>query len=150
MMRIALKYGLLIALGAIAWVVITHVLIRDPRSMLHSLGAVIVFNVLQFAGIYLGISAKRRQGGRRLTFKESLKTGVAVSFVYALATSLFFVAALLVIGSQMLAAEGSSTEPIAQTAAKAFAGMFFLPLIFGLVYSTIISFAVARRLSDYE
>ena len=147
-MRIGVKYGLLIALGAIAWVVITHVLVHDPRSMLHSLGAVIVFNVLQFAGIYLGISAKRREGGRRLTFKESLKTGVAISFVYAVAISSFFVGALFIVGSKMLAAEGSPTEPIAQTAAKAFAGMFFLTLVFGLIYSTIISFAVARRLSD--
>lgn len=147
-MRIEVKYGLLIALGAIGWVVITHVLVRDPRSMLHSLGAVIVFNVLQFAGIYLGISAKRREGGRRLTFKESLKTGVAISFVYAVAISSFFVGALFIVGSKMLAAEGSPTEPIAQTAAKAFAGMFFLTLVFGLIYSTIISFAIARRLSD--
>ncbi|HEY6121398.1 MAG TPA: hypothetical protein VIV66_15675, partial [Pyrinomonadaceae bacterium] len=142
-MRIEVKYGLLIALGAIGWVVITHVLVRDPRSMLHSLGAVIVFNVLQFAGIYLGISAKRREGGRRLTFKESLKTGVAISFVYAVAISSFFVGALFIVGSKMLAAEGSPTEPIAQTAAKAFAGMFFLTLVFGLIYSTIISFAIA-------
>lgn len=149
-MRIALKYGLLIALGAIAWVVITHVLVRDPRSMLLGLGAVIVFNVLQFVGIYLGISAKSRKDGHKLTFKESLKTGVTISFIYALAMALFFAGALLIIGSKMMAAEASSTEPIAQTAAKAFAGMFFLPLIFGLVYSTIISFAVARRFSQGE
>ena len=147
-MKLALKYGLLIALGAIAWVVISHVLVRDPRSMLHSLGAVIVFNVLQFVGIYFGISAKSREAGARLTFKESLKTGVAISFFYALTMAVFFVGALLIVGSRMMAAESSSTEPIAQTAAKAFAGMFFGPLVFGLLYSTVISFVVAKRFSE--
>jgi hypothetical protein len=147
-MRIILKYGLLIALGAIAWVVVTHLLVRDPRSILHTLGAVVVFNVLQFAGIYLGMSARKREAGKKLHFKEALKTGVLISLVYAFLTSLFFAAALLIVGSKMMAAEGAPNEPIAQVAAKAFAGMFFLPLIFGLVYSTIISFAVAKRFSE--
>ena len=147
-MRIGLKYGLLIALGAIAWVVITHYLVRDPQSILHTLGAVVVFNVLQFAGIYLGMSARRREAGKKLYFKEGLKTGVLISLVYAFLMSLFFAAGLLIIGSKMMAAEGGPNEPITQVAAKAFAGMFFLPVIFGLVYSTIISFAVAKRFSE--
>ena len=42
----------------------------------------IFFNVLQFAMIYLGIKALEREKGDDLRFKEGLKTGVGISFVY--------------------------------------------------------------------
>lgn len=147
-MKIAIKYGLLIALGAILWVMLTHYLVSDPASNVHTLGAAVFFNVLQFAGIYAGVNSKARETGGRLGFKEALKTGVSISFVFALVTCLFFLAGLAFMGSKMLAAEGGPAEPIAQVAAKAFAGMFFGTLILGLVYSTIISFFVAKRLSS--
>ena len=38
-MKIPIKYGLLITLGVMAWVLITHSLITNPRSLVHSLGA---------------------------------------------------------------------------------------------------------------
>ena len=43
-MKIPLKYGLLITLGLILWVVIAHTLVPNPNSQVHQLGATIFFN----------------------------------------------------------------------------------------------------------
>jgi hypothetical protein len=147
-MKIAVKYGVLIALGAIAWVVVAHMIVPNPSSSIHTLGAAVFFNFLQFAGIFLGINEKAKEAGSKLSFKEALKTGVSISFVFALVTCLFFALTLFFIGSRMLAAEAAPAEPMAQVVAKAFAGMFLGPMILGLIYSTIISFFVAKRRSE--
>ena len=75
-MKIALKYGLLITLGVIAWVVVTHLLVPDPRSPVHNLGAGVFFNLLEIAGIYLAINTTRNESGGQLSFKSGVKTGV--------------------------------------------------------------------------
>ncbi|MGH9880763.1 MAG: DUF4199 family protein, partial [Pyrinomonadaceae bacterium] len=89
-MKIALKYGLLITVGVIAWVVIAHLLVPDPTSGVHSLGAGVFFNLLEITGIYLGINARQVESAGVLSFKRGLKTGVAIAFVYAVSASLFF------------------------------------------------------------
>ena len=145
-MRIALKYGILITVGVMAWVVIAHLLVPDPTSKVHSVGAGVFFNLLEIAGIYLGISAKGRERGAQQTFKECLKTGVAIAFVYALTASLFFLILLLFLGPKLMAGEpGAQTQPLWQVAAAAFAGLFLGSVLFGLIYSTVISFFLARR-----
>jgi FtsH-binding integral membrane protein len=145
-MKIALKYGLLVTLGVIAWVVVAHLLVPDPTSKVHSVGAGIFFNLLEIAGIYLGISAKGRERGGKATFKECVKTGVAIAFVYALSASLFFLIQLLFLGPQVLAGEpGAQRQPLWQVAAAAFTGLFVGSLLFGLVYATVISFFLANR-----
>src|SRR6266850_5168324 len=144
-MKIALKYGLLITLGIMAWVVFAHLLVPDPTSKVF--GAGIFSNLMEICGIFLGISAKGRESGGRPTFKDGLKTGVSIAFVYALSTALFFLVALVLIGSRLMAAEpGAQTRPLWQTAAAAFAGLFTGALLFGLVYSTVISFFLAKKL----
>lgn len=146
-MKIAIKYGLLITLGTVAWVVVTHLLVPDPTSKVHSFGAGIFFNLMEICGIFLGINAKGRESGGRPTFKDGLKTGVSIAFVYALSAALFFLVALVLIGSRLMAAEpGAQTRPLWQTAAAAFAGLFTSALLFGLVYSTVISFFLAKKL----
>ena len=147
-MRIALKYGLLISLGAIAWVVVTHLLISDPGSSVHSLGAAIFFNILHIAGIYLAITALKNESGGEIAFKAGVKIGVATAFVYALSLCLFFLVGIFVVGPKLLASEpGAQTLPLWQIALKAFAGLFLISLILGLIYSTLISFFLAKRLS---
>jgi len=149
-MKIALKYGLMIAVVTMAWVLIAHKLISDPASIVHQLGTPIIFNVVQFAMIYLGIKALERANGDRPTFKEGLKTGVAISFVYGLTLSLFFVGVLAVVGTKFMAVEpgaGSGRVTTSQIA-KAFVGLLLLTLVFGLIYSTVISFFLAKRASD--
>src|SRR5215207_1724422 len=138
-MKIALKYGLLIAVGAMAWVLIADLTVPNSQSLVHTLGTPIVFNVLQFVMIYLGLKAREREKDERQTFKEGLKTGVSISFVYALAASLFF-AVLLAVGTKWVELEpGVAGAPTSRVAAQAFAALFFGAMLFGLVYSTLIS-----------
>ena len=148
-MKIPVKFGLLITLGVAAWVVIAHSLITNPQSLVHTLGGPIFFNVLQFVMIFLGLQAREREKADKLTFKEGLKTGLAISFVYALTISLFFAGVLAVVGTKWLASEpGIAGMPASRVAAQAFIGLFLGSLLFGLIYSTVISFFLAKRFSD--
>ena len=148
-MRIPIQYGLLTALGFIIWVVLAHLLVTNPQSAVHIPGTPIFSNVLHFVMIFLGIKALERERGSRLPFKEALKTGVAIAFVYALTTSLFFVCVVLFAGDKWLAVEpGAANTPTRVLLVQAFAGLFLGTLIFGLIYSTVISFFVAKRRSE--
>jgi hypothetical protein len=145
-MKIALKYGLLITLGGIAWVVIAHLLVPNPRSPVHSLGAGIFFNILHVTGIYLAITTLKRNSGGAVEFKAGMKTGMATAFVYALSFCLFFVIAIFAFGAKLMASEpGAETMPLWQVALGAFLGLFLGSLVFGLVYSALISFFLAKR-----
>ena len=149
-MKIPLKYGLIIAAGLIAWVLIARSVVTNPASLVHSLGGPIFFNILHFVMIYLGLKELERQKGDRPTFKEGLKTGVAISFVYALAASLFFVGVLAVIGTKWLESETGAAPgaPMSLVAIQAFAGLFLGGMVLGLIYSTLISFFLAKRQSE--
>ena len=148
-MKIPLKYGLLITMGVMAWILIARSTVSNPQSLVHTLGAPVFFNVLQFVMIYLGLKAVEREKNEKPTFKEGLKTGVAISFIYALTASLFFAGVLAVIGTKWLASEPGVTElPTSRVAAQAFAALFFGAMLFGLVYSTVISFFLAKRQSE--
>ena len=145
-MRVALKFGLLITLGVIAWVVVAHLLVPDPRSPVHNLGAGIFFNLLEIAGIYLAINTARNESGNQLSFKDGVKTGMATAFVYAVTSCLFFLVAILTVGPKLMASEpGAESLPVWQVALGAFVGLGGFALIFGLVYSTLISFFLAKR-----
>lgn len=148
-MKIPLKYGLLIAAGLIAWVLVARSVVTNPASLVHSLGGPIFFNLLHFVMIYLGLKELERKKGDKPTFKEGLKTGVAISFVYALTASLFFVAVIMVIGTRWLEGEpGAAGKPMSIVAVQAFAGLFLGGMILGLIYSTLISFFLAKRRSE--
>jgi len=147
-MKIALRYGLMITAGVIAWTLITHALISDPRSAIHTLGAPTFFNLLQFASLFLGIKALEREQGDKPTFKDGVKQGVLISVVYAVTASLYFAITLMVMGTKWIAAEATSpNEPMSKVALKAFAGLTLMTIILGLIYSTLISFVLAKRLS---
>jgi hypothetical protein len=147
-MKTLMKYGLMITAGAIVWVLVAHYTITNPNSIVHQLGTPIVFNVLQFIMIYLGIKAVERQKGERLTFKEGIQTGFGISFIYAVTLSIFFAIVLAVIGTKWMAVEpGAGNAPTSQIAG-AFLGLFLFALVFGLIYSTVISFFIARRATD--
>jgi hypothetical protein len=145
-LRIALKYGLLITLGVIAWVVVAHLLVPDPHSPVHSIGDLLVFNLLEIVGIFLAINTKKSVTGNQLLFKDGIKTGIATAFVYAVTTCLFFLVAILTVGPKLMASEpGAESLPVWQVALGAFVGLGGFALIFGLVYSTLISFFLAKR-----
>jgi hypothetical protein len=147
-MKIALRYGLIITAGLIAWTLIAHAVVPNPQSAIHNLGAFSFFNLLHFAGIYLGIKALEREQSQKPTFKDGLKQGVSISVVYAVTAALFFAVTLLVIGTKWMAAETMGPEPIWVTGLKAFAGITLITIFFGLIYSALISFFLARRLSS--
>jgi hypothetical protein len=148
-MKIPLKYGLLITLGVIAWVLITRSLVTNPQSIIHTLGGPVFFNVLQFAMIYLGLKALEHERGDRQYFKEGLKTGVGISFVYGLTASIFFVVILVIVGTKWLASEpGAANAPLSRIVAGAFLGLFLGAMLFGLIYSTVLSFFLAKRRSE--
>jgi len=148
-MKIPLKYGLLITLGVIPWVLITRSLITYPQSIVHTLGTPIFFNVVQFVMIYLGLKALEHEKGDRPYFKEGLKTGVAISLVYGLTTSIFFVVVLVIVGTKWLASEpGAANAPLSRVILAAFLGLFLGALLFGLIYSTVVSFFLAKRRSE--
>jgi hypothetical protein len=145
-LRIPVKYGLLITLGAIAWVVIAHLLVSDPRSPVHSLGAGVFFNILHIAGIYLAITTLKNETGDQFTFKAGLKTGTATALVFAITFCLFMAVAIMVVGAKLMASEpGAESLPLWQVALGAFIGMGLGTIIFGMIYSTIISFILAKR-----
>lgn len=147
-MKIALKYGLAITAVLIAWIVIVRILMGvGPDSRANMIGP-IIFNLAAVVAIFLGIIRRKNEAGGELSFKESLKTGMAITFVYAASSCLFFMIQYLVAGPGLLMNEpGASDRPLWQTAAIAYTGLFFGTLIFGLIYSTVISFFLAKRRS---
>lgn len=148
-MKIPLKYGLTITAAIAVWTIVAHLLIKNPDSQVHSIGAVLFFNLMQFGGIYFGIRARERELGEKPAFKDALKTGVSISFVYAAFSALFFLCVILFAGTSFM-----RSEPRAQVLPKsllliqAFTGLFLGSMLFGLVYSTLISFALAKRRSE--
>lgn len=150
-MKIALKYGLLITAGVVAWVIVAHWLVPNPQSKVHSLGAGVFFNLLEIVAIYLGISERKRTAGGSLKFKEALKSGVSIAFVYGISACLFFLIELLIIGPRLMQGEVSaSNRPLWQVVLGAFAGLLLGAVVFGLIYSTIISFVLASRIKAGE
>lgn len=150
-MKLALKYGLLITVCFVAWVVIAHKLVPNPQSLVHSAGSATFVNIVEILGIFLGIRERRRQMSDHLSFKDGLKTGVGIAFVYGLSACLFFAVQFLLPGSNFLAAEaGARNQSPGQAALGAFIGLFFGALLMGLLYSTIISFVFAARQRSSE
>ena len=143
-MQIALKYGLLITLVIVFWVVVTHFVFPLPPQSSLNLLAPVLFNLAAIVALYLGIKSRKAAG--EMTFKEGLKTGLSISLVYAISASLFFLLLLLMVGPSIMAAEPQAANySMWQLALRAFSSMFFGSLILGLVYSTIISFFLAKR-----
>jgi hypothetical protein len=111
------------------------------------LGAGVFFNLLEVAGIYLGIKAKGKEAGGALTFKDGLKTGVSIAFVYAVTVSLFFVGVIAFLGTKLMHVDPSmTTQPMSRIVLGAFVGLFVFAVFFGLFYSAVISFLLAKRL----
>jgi hypothetical protein len=145
-MKIALKYGLLITLVVVAWVVIVRfVMDAGAESQLNS-AAPVLFNLTAFLSIYFGIKQRKLQMGDRFTFKEGMQIGSGISLVYAVSSCLFFVIEYLVAGPKLLMTEaGLQTRPLWQVALMAYAGLFFGALIFGIMYSAVSAFFLVRH-----
>ncbi|HSS21838.1 MAG TPA: DUF4199 family protein [Pyrinomonadaceae bacterium] len=148
-MKIALKYGLPVTVVFAVWIIVVRLIIgAGPDSKASMLGG-IVYNVVAICAIFLGIIRRKAEAGGQLSFKDGVKTGVGIACVYAIGTCLFFFIEFLVAGPKLLLADaGPTNRPLWQIAAMMYAGLFIGSLIFGLIYSTLISFFLAKRRSE--
>ena len=144
-MKIALKYGLLITLVVVLWIVIVRLWLGMGAGPQGQIISGVLFNAAAILAIFLGMRERKRQLGGALRFKEGIKTGMAISLVYAISACLFFMIEYLVAGPKLLLSEaGPQNSSLWQVAAMAYAGLFLGSLIFGLIYSTLIAFFLAR------
>lgn len=147
-MKIPIKYGLSITAAVVMWIIIVRFLLGvGPDSKANVIGP-ILFNVAAIVAIFLGTIRRKNEADGELSFKDGLKTGVGISLVYAASSCLFFLLEYLVAGPKLLLSQaGPQDRPLWQIAAFAYTGLFFGSLFFGLIYSTIISFFLAKRQS---
>ena len=146
-MKIAIKYGLMITAVVIVWVVMIRFLLDVPPDSKAHLIAPLLFNLTAIVAILQGMRARKEELAGDLRFKEGIKTGMAISLVYAISACLFFVFEFLVSGPKLLMSEaGAQDGPMWKVAAYHYRGLFIGSLVFGMIYSTIIAFFVARRL----
>ncbi len=109
----------------------------------------ILFHLAAVTCIFLGIVRKKNEAGGELSFKNSVKTGLGISLVYAATSCLFFVILYFVMGPTFSSIEPmAQNRPLWQVAVIAYTGLFFGSLIFGLIYSTVISMFLAKRRSQ--
>jgi hypothetical protein len=145
-MKIALKYGLVITVVVVLWIVIVRLWLGRGGGPQGQIISGLLFNAAAVLAIFLGMRERKNELGGALRFKEGIKTGTAISLVYAISACLFFMIEYLVAGPKLLLSEaGPLNGPLWQVAAIAYAGLFFGSLIFGLIYSTLIAFFLARR-----
>jgi len=144
-MKIALKYGLIITAVVILWVVVARFVLDVGADSKANLIAPVLFNVAEFVSIFVGIRERKRELGKAFTFKRGVKMGTAIAFVYATSACLFFVVEYFIAGPKLLMSEAAQGQLLWQVAAKAFAGLFFLSVIFGIIYSTLSAFVLARE-----
>ena len=146
-MKIALKYGLLITFVVVLWIVIVRLWLGRGGGAQGQIISGLLFNATAIFAILLGMRERKKALGGAMRFKEGVKTGMAISLVYAISSCLFFMIEYLIAGPKLLMSEaGPQTTALWQVVVVAYAGLFFGSLIFGLIYSTLIAFFLARRL----
>lgn len=146
-MKIALKYGLLITVVVVLWIVIVRLWLGLGGGPQGQIISGVLFNAAAILAIFLGMKERKKALGGALAFKEGIKTGMGISLVYAISACLFFMIEYSVAGPKLLLSEaGPTTGELWQVAVMAYAGLFLGSLLFGLIYSTLIAFFLARRL----
>ncbi len=146
-MKVVVIYGLLITICIMAWILAAHAMVPDPNSSVHKLGAAVFFNLVEVAGIFLGIRAQQRANGGEITFKQGVNTGLGIALVYGITACIFFGVEIFAVGAKLMASEpGTPAPPVI----GAFIGLFLSAVVLGLIYSAIISFVLAKRKSQDE
>ncbi len=142
-MRIAIKYGAIIAVGVAIWVLADHYLVHISRSRVAFLTP-LFFNLLQLVILFIGIRVRRQQNKGKLALGQGISSGLAISVAYGVFACIFFLAFYLIVGSKMLENEstGGNNQPERNLLLGAFAGLLFTAVVGGLLYSTVISFAI--------
>ena len=142
-MKIALKYGIAVALVVAAWVALKHFVLHlegTPAQIVD----VVVFNVAAIVGLMLGIKEKRAANGGSLTFGDGWKTGISIAITYAVLISLYFLVLLMIIGPKLMQQEGETSY------LKAFVGSAVGVALFGTIFSAVIALILKTRASRSE
>jgi len=136
-MKLALKYGISVALVIAIWVALKHFVIHleGPSAQLTD---IFVFNFAAIMALLLGIKEKRLANGDKLTFGQGFLTGLSIVVTYALLTSLYFMFMLAVVGTKMMQQEGETSY------VKAFLGVSIGFTLFGAIFSAIIALALRK------
>jgi len=148
-MKIALKYGLIIAAVVAFWVLADHLVLHTsgPGSRAAFLTP-LVLNLVQLSVIFFGIRAWRQHNNGRLTVRQGIGSGLSISVVYAVLICIFFLVYYLWVGPRLLENEPASIaddRPAKYVLLAAFAGLSFGALLGGLIYSAVISFALRTQ-----
>jgi len=136
-MKIALKYGIAVALIIAAWVALKHFVLhlQGPSAQLTDVG---VFNLTAILALGMGIKEKRTANGDRLTFLQGLGAGVSIAITYAILTSLYFVLLLSLVGPKLMEQERETNV------FQAFIGVSIGFAIFGTIFSALISLVLRK------
>jgi len=152
MLKLAIRYGAMIAAALAIWVIADHfwLHISQPGSRL-SILTPIFFNLAEFAVLFLGLRDRREQLGGRLRLGDGVAAGMAISLAYAIFASIFFGAFYALLGSKLLENESTAfgnSQPQSRVLIGAFAGLFFGALFGGLLYSAVLSLALGPKRAD--
>jgi uncharacterized protein DUF4199 len=136
-MKIALKYGLAVALIIAAWVALKHFVLHMEGSSAQ-FADIAVFNLSAIVALMMGIKEKRLANGDRLTFMQGLGTGVSIALTYAILTSLYFALLLKLVGPRLMQQEGETNVK------AAFLGLGIGLMLFGTIFSALIALVLKK------
>jgi|SRR6185436_3318621 len=136
-MKITLKYGIAVAVVIAAWVALKNFVLHfeGPAAQ----GAdFLIFNGSALIALFMGIREKRAVNGGSLSFGDGLGAGVAIAITYSLLLSLYFAVLLLLVGPRLMQQAGHTSY------VSAFAGLFIGMVLFGAIFSAVISIILRR------
>lgn len=82
-MKLALKYGILVAFGVAVWVALRHFALHlEPQTAQFADAA--IFNLAANTGLSLGMRERRTLNGGALSFSEGWMTGIKIAVAYAI------------------------------------------------------------------
>jgi hypothetical protein len=136
-MKLALKYGIAVAVVIAAWVALKHFVLH-LESQTAQLADIAVFNFAAIVGLVQGIREKRAMNGGSLTFGGGLITGISIAVTYAILTSAYFAILLAAVGPKLMQQEGETSL------VKAFLGVSIGFALFGTVFSAMISLVLRK------
>ena len=137
-MKLALKYGILVTLVIGAWVALKHFVLH-LESRPAQFADVVIFNLTAITGLALGIREKRTVNGGTLTFGDGLITGIKLAVTYAILTSIYFAVLLATVGPKMMQQEGETSV------VKAFLGVSIMFALFGTFFSALLALVLRKR-----
>jgi hypothetical protein len=136
-MKIALKYGIPVALIIAAWVAVKHFVLHI-ESESGQFADLAVFNLSAIVALMMGIKERRIENGDRLTFLQGFGTGVAIALTYAILASGYFALLLVLVGPKLMQQEGDTSM------VKAFLGVSIGFALFGAIFSALISLVLKK------